>query len=203
MKRWHGRPPLLHHQSENAFDEFILGLAACVRDGDALVECLVYRYGLEKWHLFQLESNRQKLLLIEHQLRREFEKRDSQRKNRRDDKKNHSAERADIILENLSKIVTDSIILDEDLCDIKLKMQYKNKLDELSLLPKLHASLDLHATISLLIDQAMRRMADLDRELAAHQIFLAGKSSEHYWETILEAARTLPTRASDDHPSER
>ena len=99
MKRWNGQPPLLHYQSENDFDEFILALAACVQHGDALVECLVYRYGLEKWKIFQLESARQKILLVEHQLRREFENRDDGRKAHRDDKKNNSAERADIIYE--------------------------------------------------------------------------------------------------------
>lgn len=186
MKRWNGQPPLLHYQSENDFDEFILALAACVQHGDALVECLVYRYGLEKWKIFQLESARQKILLVEDQLRRELENRDDERKAHRDDKKSNSTERVDIIYELLTEFITAQILCDEDVTDIRRNMHYKHKLDELSLVPKLHKSLDLHAKIGASIDQCMARLADLDKELAAHEVFLAEKAERHYWDVIME-----------------
>jgi len=188
MKRWNGCPPLLHYQNEKDFDEFILALGACVQHGDALVECLVYRYGLEKWKIFQLKSERQKLMLLEHQLRHEFEKRDDQREAHRDDKKKNSAERADIIYEHLTRFITAGIICEEDTMEIRRNMLYKHKLDELSLVPKLHESLDLHTKIGALIDQSMVRLAALDRELAAHQIFLAEKADQRRWDAILEIA---------------
>lgn len=188
MKRWNGQPPLLHYQNENNFDEFILALAACVQHGDALVECLVYRYGLEKWKIFQLESARQKILLVEDQLRREFENRDDGRKAHRDDKKKNSAERTDIIYECLTEFITDQIVCENDVTDIRRNMHYKHKLDELSLVPKLHESLDLHAKIGASIDQCMTRLADLDKELAAQELFLAEKAERHYWDVIMEDA---------------
>ena len=188
MKRWHGRPPLLHYQREKDFDEFIMALASCVLHGDVLVECLIYRYGLEKWKIFQFESERQKIMLIEHRLRREFDKRDGEREKHRQDKKSNSAERSEIIYEHLTKFITDQIVADNDISDIKQNMHYKHKLDELALTSKLHESLDLHAQIGAAIDKCNERLVAIEQELAAHEIFLTEKADQQYWELILETA---------------
>jgi hypothetical protein len=188
MKRWHGRPPLLHYQSENDFDEFILALASCVLHGDVLVECLVYRYGLEKWKIFQFESQRQTIMLIEHRLRREFDKRDVKRETHRNDKKNNSAERSEIIYEHLTKFITDQIVSDNDISDIKQNMHYKHKLDELALTARLHDSLDFHADIGAAIDKCNERLVAIEQELATHEIFLSEKADQQYWDLILETA---------------
>jgi len=188
MKRWHGAPPLLNGQNEKDFDAFILSLAECVELGDDLVACLVYRYGLEKWKSFWLISERSRVLLIEHQLKREFEKRDDGRKKHRQRQKDNAPDNADEIYEYLEISITREIIDDAATAHLLRNLHYKHKLDELSLIPKLNAALDLYAKIEAAINQSAIRLTDLDRQMALHDIFLAEKADRQYWDTVVEVA---------------
>ena len=175
MKRWHGRPPIWPNQSERDFDKFILALAACVRYGDAVTECLVYRYGLEKWKAFHLISEQQKLMLIEHRLHQEFEERDSKRQKHREVHEEDSTEGPEAIREFFDKFTVSDIVDEHTTHDYLRLLHYKHEIDELALVPKINASLRLLTHISSSIDSTMSRLADLERQLALHHVFLAEK----------------------------
>jgi len=55
-------------------------------------------------------------------------------------------------------------------------LHYKHRLDELALVPKIDDALRFYAAVSSSIEQSMSILTNIERQLAAHNIFLSEKA---------------------------
>ena len=169
LKRWFGAPPLLGHENQKDFDDYVNKLAECLEPDDHLADVLVYHFAIESWMYMFLVRCKAAILLRQNGVRADFKKHhEANREMRRLEEKNPETIQ-DIKDENDPEF-TSLLVLDLQYDNAQYTV---NKSREARDATALEGAIDIFERIDQLITQHFKRQNDALHQLEIYRFALA------------------------------